>query len=85
MLKNAEQSVTLDELSQITNDDRVISVPADAIYCAYCGVVILPAERRAQTANYFARWGYLHDACENAMEQQLLEEACSGINSMSEL
>ncbi len=70
MLKDVEQSVRLDEPSQITNDDRVISVPADAICCAYCGVVILPAERRAHTANYFARWGYLHDACERAMARR---------------
>lgn len=67
MLRNVEQSVTLDEPFRITTDDRTIRVPADALYCAYCGVVILPAERRAHTANYFARWGYLHDACERAM------------------
>lgn len=50
---------------------QFLSIPADSIYCAYCGVIILPDERRAHTANYFARWGWLHDACENAMAREL--------------
>jgi hypothetical protein len=59
-------------LSATIEKNRFIG--ADAICCACCGVIILPAERRAHTANYFERWGYLHAACERAMVLNISEE-----------
>jgi len=69
MFNHSDQTCMPYQPNQTAGQRQNLFIRADSICCAYCGVVILPAERRAHTANYFARWGYLHDACERALRR----------------